>query len=451
MPQKRAALNRPIDDYLKATRGPTYSRANPTLGAVYARYQELAFDALVGLADSDLPPPGLYVVYTSQAQIETIRIRDETFIIFDQYLGQVLNRLNRLFFEGASPGEVDAYLYKLSALLALSTGSPEAALLNAAVFDSVKDRLSKSSLSIDDVAVRAVYTRVAEIFIICHELVHYVYKSDTKAARRLQDDYFEIGFQLADVADTLLPTAAPSYLDDYDRAWKRRIGPLPEITKSERSELESQLRYPDPKQAHFSKMLQSIKADSHLTEECVADAIAGVITSWIVDSEISSALDTAVRGCSLALHNLRLITYLRDLVQGAPESFQTRGLTETITRVSAFRLVCPRWPILGSQDLSAEAEQWRVARKRLLEELTADNVKFSEILMDQLIFFFDPNQRKSLSNLRHEWKQSGEAPPVMNLWLRSFVESTCNFVHVDDWDHFLDQITSHEATGHTTA
>ncbi len=117
-----------ISAYLALTRGHDFSEGVRTEQvALYKFAYDYGWRQLRALTGSQLNVPQLRTVYTSKAHAEAVSIGEHTYIVYDQYLGQIINRLSRLFFEDADPREVDAYLFKLFALRSLTQGQYQSA------------------------------------------------------------------------------------------------------------------------------------------------------------------------------------------------------------------------------------------------------------------------------------------------------------------------------------
>ena len=118
-----------IEEFIEATRGPRVQvRVLPQQAALYQsmfRWVTRRLDSMIG---SGQPADRLLVVYSHAGQAETVSLDGGRTVIYDQYLGQIMNRLNRLLFENAPVTEVDAYLCKLFALRFLAAGRQREAL-----------------------------------------------------------------------------------------------------------------------------------------------------------------------------------------------------------------------------------------------------------------------------------------------------------------------------------
>jgi len=166
-----------IEQYLAAarrTRPPT-----PSLAAEYAKYykQITAHTTPIG------PSPELCITYSSDRKCELITVNQTDYLVYDQYLGQSFNRLNRIQYalHGASMLS-QAFASKFLAERLLSLGQTGLAAFFALVAQQFQRNVKvdgdpfKLSKTVED--IRHGLTASQEIFVMAHELAHHRWRLD---------------------------------------------------------------------------------------------------------------------------------------------------------------------------------------------------------------------------------------------------------------------------------
>jgi hypothetical protein len=166
-----------IEQYIAAARR-TLPPA-PALAVEYAKYYKriTAHTTPIGLN------PELYITYSSDRKCELITIERTTYLVYDQYLGQSFNRLNRIQY--ASHGAAmlsQAFASKFLAERLLSLGQVGPATFFALVAQQFQENVKADgdpfelSNSVD--AVRHGITASQEIFVMAHEFAHHRWRLD---------------------------------------------------------------------------------------------------------------------------------------------------------------------------------------------------------------------------------------------------------------------------------
>ncbi|GAB3757598.1 hypothetical protein GCM10027599_23920 [Yimella radicis] len=177
--------------YLSATRGPhCLSGGSPELTILYDGLYERLGKIVGELFGVQITPPILATIYSRVAHAETVSLGGRAYIVYDQYLGQVFNKLNRLFFEDSSPAEVHEYLHKLYAARGLACGRPQLAASHAVAHASLFEYLNSQARQADVnpeakgelFRIRSFYTASQEAFVMAHELAHYIFRTHVHEA-----------------------------------------------------------------------------------------------------------------------------------------------------------------------------------------------------------------------------------------------------------------------------
>jgi hypothetical protein len=159
------------------------------------RVKEEMYDLLVGdtfrtFAGHFGLTTSLRIVFTPSRRAERLRIGGESWLIYDQYLGQTFNILNRIFFNAEGEREAIAYFHKYIAERTLEYGQAELGIEPANFYADQKDLLRKT---VDGDPLRAAFTILAEQFAVFHELSHEILDSGHDFA----------GFYMGIVADSI--------------------------------------------------------------------------------------------------------------------------------------------------------------------------------------------------------------------------------------------------------
>jgi hypothetical protein len=135
-------------------------------------YYQHYFPPIQAMADHLGVQVRLNVVYSSTRRAEQVTIEGQNWLVYDQYMGQTMNLLNRILLEseGDRPGLV--YIHKILAERLLETGAKPEALFCAKVYDSERAILKGKHLNDE---LRSLFTVAQEKFYRYHELGHQVY------------------------------------------------------------------------------------------------------------------------------------------------------------------------------------------------------------------------------------------------------------------------------------
>lgn len=116
----------------------------------------------------------LKVVYTPSRRAERVKINGQSWLIYDQYLGQTLNLLNRIFVEAQDGLPAIVYFHKFVAERALEHGMPLQGVCFSNFYAGKRDALQHKG--VDDLR-RGLLTVTGEKLAIFHELGHELLES----------------------------------------------------------------------------------------------------------------------------------------------------------------------------------------------------------------------------------------------------------------------------------
>lgn len=160
-----------IDRYLAATR---VNHPERILTDLYYQHYFPPIEALATMLGASVQ---LKLVYSSTRRAENVTIGNDHWLVYDQYMGQTLNILNRVFLEAEGDRAGIAYSHKILAERLLEEGRKPEALFCARVYDSERAALGPkaSPTSLPQLEFRSLFTETQECFYLVHEMGHRLY------------------------------------------------------------------------------------------------------------------------------------------------------------------------------------------------------------------------------------------------------------------------------------
>lgn len=158
-----------IDRLITATRLNIGARVNETL-------YETTILRLKSIAEQLGLPLDIKIVYSSTRRVEHVTVSGVSWLIYDQYIGQTMNMLNRLFIESEDAHPSLIYFHKVLAERLIDVGQLANALHCASVYHSSREVLDPRH---SDETWRNLLTRTHERFLLYHELGHRVFSKPT--------------------------------------------------------------------------------------------------------------------------------------------------------------------------------------------------------------------------------------------------------------------------------
>lgn len=222
------------------------------------------------------PPPAIRTVHSPHAATQTLLLDGIETVVHDQYLGQVLNRLTFFAEEYTIGTQAMGYLSRLAAQrLYLRNLNREATVL--LLISLTSNERSARSTDPQSYIARGRLTALQERFVLAHEIGHAVLASYADGLSRIRDDFWRSFCNL---------------LSDHVANG--------DLTPEERSQFAGALE------------TQATLESGHLRREVVCDAVA--FFSVLAISGRSCSWPEMVKGCRLAIANLRTLHILDDLV-----------------------------------------------------------------------------------------------------------------------------------------
>lgn len=160
----------PIDRLIAATRRNVEHKVQiPLYTSVINR--------LRSVAEQFQLPIDVKVVYSTSRKVENVKVAGAYWLIYDQYMGQSINLLNRVFLEAFDANPALIYFHKVLAERLVEVGR-----LSEALHCGIKYQQGRSALAPKrtDEPWRALLTSVHERFLLYHEFGHRVYQHPDK-------------------------------------------------------------------------------------------------------------------------------------------------------------------------------------------------------------------------------------------------------------------------------
>ncbi|MGB3770492.1 MAG: hypothetical protein WBA00_05070 [Rhodococcus sp. (in: high G+C Gram-positive bacteria)] len=352
-----------------------------------ARVQPVLIEGYQAVIDSVWPllpgtsaAPQLHVVHSPFARPTSVHGDGGRHLIYDQYLGQVFNRLTRIEFAEAESRVAYSYAFKLYGQRYFIRGDFDAASAMANSSEMMVSRSENQSALEEDEDQFSLRTTVAwmqECFALCHELVHVTIEDGNAGELREQfeptlDKHMEgISVAVAALSEKEVHQAmAASLAEDSARLAARRGSAVHDDTT---------LRLTDEELDHdirrFEAQLEKVKRPD-VVQEAMCDYYGAILAADSLGSADQGRPLVYAASC-LGLLHLRLLQYLdgvADPFESSQDNFEQAILRASILRTGLSLELRSR---SGGDGL---AEEFRTLA-------TAFNRKHSEIILDQVMTF----------------------------------------------------------------
>lgn len=174
-----------IDSYINASR-----KNKPCPEGIQLHYG-MYFNGLCLQLPFATDVPTFTIAYSVERSCELATIKEKKFLIYDQYLGQSFNHLNRINFAKSHQDSLSqSYGCKYVAEKLLVKGELELASFFALTSLSFKENIKNKkpfTLSDEEEGRRNALIVVQEIFVIAHELAHHIYDINVDAGMHPDD------------------------------------------------------------------------------------------------------------------------------------------------------------------------------------------------------------------------------------------------------------------------
>ena len=296
-----------LQELLQTGRG----RLGPVSAGLEAQYRSI-YQGLIELLESAgfAEPPALHVVYSPFALTEFLGTSSQTWIVYDQFLGQIFARLTALVDQNADLNAIDTYLTKVYADRLLVNGRSRESLLVVLAHSVMRlgDEFRATSSTDRWKSVTA-----QETFTLAHELTHFALAASPQFRSKWWELYSELTFTAEEILRTrpgrpTIEQAAQALADDHNREYVRRHGDLdPAVLAEGRAKLAAQ--YASRIESSLID-IADVMADAGLAEEVVCDGIAVILTGQLLGRGDAKAVRATLVSALKAIQHLRLIKFM---------------------------------------------------------------------------------------------------------------------------------------------
>jgi hypothetical protein len=340
-----------VDEYIATTRVPN-SEPSQEFDVIYG----FIFQKLLGeLRDAELEPaPVLRTVHTLNKKSELVTFGKDRYLIHDQYLGQTINQLTKIFLSTPSPDDAFAFAFRLLSETAACWGQVDLANFFALTYsiEFNKSHRYKEEVTETERLRRMISIQVQEAYIIAHEFAHHTWPH-----RRVDPMAMDLMIMAQHEPDNELTIDAlvEAYLDDLSFQYHgERIPHSANIKTAEDAKNDVALRaryrkqFLENSQEKYNFLVQLTK-DRSLHEEIYADNYAA--TSCLDLFASSMPVDEVLVAIHLAMENITTIgmvtEQLNRILGGEPAS----NARKIATRKHILRKFLESW---GDENLNPE-------------------------------------------------------------------------------------------------
>lgn len=292
-----------LDQILAVERGRLRSVGN--FQPYYDQITNLLADRLTAFGVSHLPET--VIVSSPFALTEVLRRGGTAYVVYDQFLGQILSRLTALVDQAAPLSSIDCYLSKLYAARLLVAGRGREALMVATVHRDLRAQDDFRGLPSPE-RLRSVFEQ--ETYAMAHELAHAAF-AESDGFRAMWFDFY---FGICSVAEEIRAEMDPSIedrayaemlADDHNREWVRRHGPMDEevLAEGRARMVENFMKW----SSHRPTTVDEVRADPILAEEAACDGLSAILTVQATTQGDPDGILQALRSSLRASQHLRLI------------------------------------------------------------------------------------------------------------------------------------------------
>lgn len=373
----------PLKTYIECTRkikGARSSELNDYYHKIFKRIKKHA--------QFDIGRVELEVIYSTNKTAEMLQLNGQYFLVYDQYLGQVFNMMNRLFFNSTEPRESLGYSFKIFAEEIQLEGRADAGLIFA--ISHIKLMEESATYKKDrDLAKRTTYTAIQEMFIMIHELVHFSKMADQNYIARTRTEALELLDDMLTKFDNpeLQDDTTLSYLaDEYkllygDQPYSKDMLPEGYFEKLRDEHIAMEKK-------SMNVIRQMVEMSDQLIEEMICDEQAAMLTMYIMHREYKTHPEDSFDGVYLAMLHLRTIGILNTEAKHFNSNYK-----EDQTELSQFLLTSDlRTRKLRDEltNLNGVVSKDETKKETMHRKMIDTNERYHEILLDPVLFMSLP-------------------------------------------------------------
>ena len=380
-----------IDDYIMSKR---FIKKEPPLSQFYLNWYNI-FLSIIDWDKLHREPPKLVTCYSTERTCEFVSMNEEDYIIYDEYLGQTFNKLNRIFLNSTDKFDIITYAYKIMAEIYHFSSKIELSQLCLVAY-AENNEMHQTYKREKDLGIRGKYTFIQESFVLMHEVVHW-HLSNKDIISTISKKRSQLMDHLLDMQRIDDPDQVKAFLDDIDAVFDSPYGSYKEYITPKRYK-EYEISFKAKKNIFFEYMMELVKTSDDFIEECLCDNIATEFLVNIMTAMFGIDIEECLQIIYVGLENLGILTILRnETLKEKKDDNIPVYIVESLLRKSQFRNTAP----FLFDNYNPEYI------KRCNERFVASNRRFTKIIKDPVLFL--------LTDILNELKQLDikEEPPIM--------------------------------------
>jgi 6-pyruvoyl-tetrahydropterin synthase len=321
----------------------------------------------------------LEIAYSTNKTAETVfDIDNKAYLIYDQYLGQYLNMMNRLFFNSKEAEETIKYSFKLLAEELQLEGYPQIALIcaGAHVLEDNELRTYTKDVNPD---LRATYTFIQESFVIAHELAHYIWSRINKN-QSLEVFRETLILMLREkYSGPLSDEDVHAYLQDgHILLYDENTSYKDFLTEEQINNIKSDMQ--NTQTESMQELIDIAQNDEKLMEEIFCDEVALNMLLKILPKKYNINKSDIVNSVYIGMMNLRILGIINQYVS----KFRNQAsISKKFLNTSMLRLM--RYRDKATYYYS-EMHNISGGHEEVHNILTKTNIRYSEIIGDPVLF-----------------------------------------------------------------
>ncbi|NWD79115.1 hypothetical protein HX891_01895 [Pseudomonas reactans] len=293
-------MSEKIDRLINSTRNNYPHRVN-------VGYYEVPLEKIKNVADRLSIDVKVKIVYSSTRSAESISLGESEWLVYDQYMGQSINLLNRIFIEADDHRPALTYFHKALAERLLEVGKLSEALHCALYYSQERKILEPKRVNEN---LRGLMTTLQEQFYFYHEFGHIIYRKPGTLPLVRQ--------QVQDIVEHLITEKNLSLEDTIARL---RAAPPAAYHHADLEEAiaEQRREFGKKSRCQFVNATLSALADPGIQEEIFCDIFSADLLSLEAFVQGSDPVDV-LRSIYIGFYHLQAFEYIKrfpDLPRGA--------------------------------------------------------------------------------------------------------------------------------------
>jgi hypothetical protein len=228
-----------IQDYLDGTRLPLEDEELST--EFSDGYKNLYARVLSEIGEPEAYP-ALVVIRSLNKNSQLITLNKSPYLVYDQYLGQTISELTRIYCCATTPDDAKAFMFRMAAEAAECCGKPDIALWFACLYSHMfhLSHAYKSQETTEQQKRRHTMTAIGEVFILAHEVAHHLWRQGVFDQSLI--DLLAVGLEsVSEPSEEALDQMVTAYLEDLSFQYHGTDVPHAANIKTEEERLEDEI------------------------------------------------------------------------------------------------------------------------------------------------------------------------------------------------------------------